>query len=180
MSGTYVEVEREPGSREAPGTMRTPRLPLRLAAMMAALVFALAIGASQFGWFKDVTPPSPVLFERTFVFADRGDGGVDVRDVRRGGEVVFVLPNTENGFVRGALRALARRRRVAGIGPTAPFTLTRYEDGRFTLADASTGAVVEIGSFGPTQVEAFEALLVAGVLPPDSAPAASVPASDQR
>jgi putative photosynthetic complex assembly protein len=175
MSGTYVEIEAEPGSRQPPGTMKAPRLPLRLAAAMALLVFALAIGASQFGWFKDRTPPSEVLFARTFVFADRPDGGVDVRDVARGGTVVFVLPNTENGFVRGALRALARQRRLAGIGSDAPFTLTRYEDGRFTLADPSTGGVVEIGSFGPTQVESFEALLAAGIDPAPTAPIGTIP-----
>ncbi len=176
MSGTYVEIESEPGSRLPPGTMHAPRLPLRLAAVMAVLVFALATGASQFGWFKDRTPPSPVLFARTFSFTDRADGGVDVRDVERGGAVVFVLPNTENGFVRGALRALARQRRLAGIGADAPFTLTRYEDGRFTLADPSTGGVVEIGSFGPTQVQSFEALLAAGIEPPAAPSSGSVPA----
>jgi putative photosynthetic complex assembly protein len=161
----YVEVEAEPGSREAPGVIRVAKLPLRLALGMATCVFLLAIASSQFGWFKDTTPPSAVLFERTFVFADRTDGGIDVRDVARGGEVVHVLPNTENGFVRGAMRALARRRRLANIGPEAPFTLTRYEDGRFTLSDPSTGESVEIGSFGPTQVQSFEELLVAGVTP---------------
>jgi putative photosynthetic complex assembly protein len=163
MSGTYIEIEAEPGSREKPGEIRTSKLPLRLAATMALLVFTLAIGASQFGWFRDPAPASAVLFARTFVFADRPDGGVDVRDVEKGGVVVYTLPNTQNGFVRGALRALARSRRLAGIGPEAPFTLTRYEDGRFTLYDPSTDQSVEIGSFGPTQVEAFQELLVAGV-----------------
>lgn len=166
MSRTYVTIEAEPGSREAPGVIRVAKLPLRLALGMAGCVFVLATASSQFGWFKDRTPPAAVLFERKFVFADRPDGGVDVRDIDRGGAVVFVLPNTENGFVRGALRALARRRHLAGIGAESPFTLTRFEDGRFTLADPSTGERVEIGSFGPTQVESFEELLVAGVIPP--------------
>ena len=165
MSRAYVEVEAEPGSREKPGTMQMPRLPLRLAAGMAACVLLLAIASSQFGWFKDTNAPSPVLFERTFVFADRPDGGIDVQDAARGGAVVYTLPNTQTGFVRGAMRALARQRRLAGIGPEAPFTLTRYEDGRFTLADPSTGERVEIGSFGPSQVKSFEDLLVAGVVP---------------
>jgi putative photosynthetic complex assembly protein len=178
MSGTYIEIEAEPGSTERPGVIRTSKLPLRLAATMALLVFALAIGASQFGWFKDPAPAAEVVFARTFVFADRPDGGVDVQDQARGGAVVYTLPNTQNGFVRGALRALARSRRLAGIGPEAPFTLTRYADGRFTLHDPSTGESVEIGSFGPTQVQAFQDLLVAGVLPPSAAAPSPAPGAD--
>jgi putative photosynthetic complex assembly protein len=166
MTRAYVEVESEPG--EKPGGMQMPKLPLRLAAGMATCVLLLAIMSSQFGWFKDTNAPSPVLFERTLVFSDRPDGGIDVKDAMQGGAVVYTLPNTQNGFVRGAMRALARRRRLANIGPEAPFTLTRYEDGRFTLADPSTGERVEIGSFGPSQVKSFEDLLVAGVVPPSN------------
>jgi putative photosynthetic complex assembly protein len=65
----------------------------------------------------------------------------------------------EQGFVRGALRALARERYARGIGSAQPFELIARADGRITLMDPSTGQRVELESFGPTNSAEFSRFL---------------------
>jgi putative photosynthetic complex assembly protein len=69
------------------------------------------------------------------------------------------MPSGTNGFVRGALRALASGRRRAGHAATAPFLLSAWDDGRVTIEDPTTGQRIAVSSFGPTQVASFLALL---------------------
>ena len=45
------------------------------------------------------------------------------------------------------------------IDKAKPFRLTRWSNGDLTLVDPQTGQSVELGSFGPTNRAAFEALL---------------------
>jgi hypothetical protein len=61
----------------------------------------------------------------------------------------------EQGFVRGALRALSRERHARGIGSVPPFELVAHVDGRITLVDPSTGQRVDLESFGPTNTAEF-------------------------
>jgi putative photosynthetic complex assembly protein len=68
--------------------------------------------------------------------------------------------------LRGALRALTRERALAKIGRQQPFRLVRYADGRLVLHDPATKQQVTITSFGPTQIEAFDRLLVVGPTAP--------------
>ena len=91
--------------------------------------------------------------QRSLVFKDHQDGGVRVEDGVTG-ETLTVL-HGEQGFVRGALRALTRERYSRGIGSTAPFELIARVDGRVTLFDPSTGQRVDLESFGPTNVAEF-------------------------
>ena len=71
-------------------------------------------------------------------------------------------------FVRGALRALARGRRLGAAGAGDPdavshaaFRLTRYADGRLTLDDPSTGAHLQRRACGAATAAACAALLPA-------------------
>jgi putative photosynthetic complex assembly protein len=91
--------------------------------------------------------------ERMLRFEDRADGGVTVID-GHSGQTVDVLRG-EQGFVRGALRALARERRARDMGPQQPFRLTAHADGRVMLFDPATGARINLDSFGPSNVAAF-------------------------
>jgi putative photosynthetic complex assembly protein len=91
---------------------------------------------------------------RDLRFADRADGGVVVTDASTGETVLTVRPG-EDHFVRGAMRALARDRRIEGGGVAAPFRLTRWADNRLTLEDTATGQIVEMTAFGATNAEAF-------------------------
>ncbi len=162
-----IHFEPEPGARPgADPTMRVPKPMLYAAAALIAVVFALAISAKIFGFgaFQETT--SAVLAERQLLFSDAKDGGIIVEDaVTR--QVAAHLPPGSNGFLRGALRALTRARASAGIGRERPFRLVRYVDGRLVLHDPATTQHITITSFGPTQVEAFDRLLVVGPAPGD-------------
>ncbi len=95
--------------------------------------------------------------QRSLVFQDQKDGGVRVEDGVTG-ETLTVL-HGEQGFVRGALRALTRERYSRGIGSSAPFELIARVDGRVALFDPSTGQRVDLESFGPTNVGEFSRFL---------------------
>jgi putative photosynthetic complex assembly protein len=104
----------------------------------------------------DQRAAAPAL-QRALVFQDQKDGGVRVEDGVTG-ETLTVL-HGEQGFVRGALRALTRERYSRGIGSAAPFELIARVDGRVTLLDPSTGHRVDLDSFGPTNVAEFTRFL---------------------
>jgi putative photosynthetic complex assembly protein len=91
------------------------------------------------------------------VFLDQKDGGVLVGDGLTG-ETLTVL-HGEQGFVRGALRALSRERHARGLGSNLPFDLVARVDGRVTLMDPSTGHRVDLESFGPTNTAEFARFL---------------------
>jgi len=95
--------------------------------------------------------------QRALLFQDQKDGGVLVADGRTG-ETLTVLYG-EQGFVRGALRALSRERHSRGIGSDKPFNLIARVDGRVTLMDPSTGQRVDLESFGPTNTAEFARFL---------------------
>ncbi len=91
--------------------------------------------------------------ERLLRFDDMPDGGVLVTDGVTGGRVAEL--HGEQGFVRGALRALTRERHSRDIGSKQPFKLTARVDGRLTLTDPSTGQRIDLESFGPTNSGEF-------------------------
>ena len=91
--------------------------------------------------------------ERLLRFSDMANGGISVTDGVTGAVVAEL--RGEQGFVRGALRALTRERRARDIGATPPFKLTAHIDGRLTLADPSTGQRIDLESFGPTNSGEF-------------------------
>lgn len=157
--------------REAGGP--SPPRPMLIAAGVLAAVTIVGAGvARRTGAGHVEPPPSAVAASRQLWFDDAPGGTVVVRTRTAGGAdtVVATLRAGEGMFVRGALRALARGRRLgaeaAAVGGAsgaehAPFRLTRYADGRFTLDDSSTGAHLELRAFGPTNAAAFAGLLPA-------------------
>jgi putative photosynthetic complex assembly protein len=95
--------------------------------------------------------------ERQLRFEDRPDGSIAITDGRSGEAVASV--QGEQGFVRGALRALARERKARGLGPEQPFQLRVRSDGGLTLYDPATTQRVDLEAFGPTNAEHFARLL---------------------
>jgi putative photosynthetic complex assembly protein len=75
--------------------------------------------------------------------------------------VQTIKPGT-NGFLRSMMRGFAHERSRNGIGPEAPFTLTRWSDGTLSLTDEKTGRRVNLDAFGPTQAGVFAGLFSAG------------------
>jgi len=93
------------------------------------------------------------IAERLLRFHDMPNGDVLVTDGVSGARVALL--KGEQGFVRGALRALTRERYARDIGSKQPFKLTARVDGRLTLADPSTGQRIDLESFGPTNAGDF-------------------------
>lgn len=159
-----VHFEPEPGSRDAMPGIGVPKGALYMALALIILVFALAISARIFGFGAFAEPTGTPIITRSLTFADRADGGILVYDADTRSLATTFEPGTGN-FVRGALRALTRKRRLASIGPEVPFVLTRFDDGRLVLSDPATKGTVAVSSFGPTQIAAFDTLLFVGRVP---------------
>jgi putative photosynthetic complex assembly protein len=156
-----IHFEPEPGSRDAMPGIGVPKPALYMAGVLILITFALAISARLFGFGAFAEPQATPLITRSLTFTDQADGGILVHDAETN-TVATTLPPNSGGFVRGSLRALTRKRRLADIGAEVPFVLTRYDDGRLVLYDPETKAHVSISSFGPTQVATFDSLLVVG------------------
>jgi putative photosynthetic complex assembly protein len=100
---------------------------------------------------------APVSWKRSLRFEDRADGGISVID----GQSAELLTTVhgEQGFLRGAVRTLARERRSRQLGPEQPFQLIARADGRLTLFDPATGQRVELEAFGPSNAGVFSPFL---------------------
>lgn len=167
-----IHFEPEPGSRSAMHKLDVPKPALVMAGVLVLITFALAISARVFGFGAFAEPTATALISRSLTFTDAADGGIYVHDAETNTLATTLAPNT-SGFVRGSLRALTRKRRLADVGADVPFVLTRYEDGRLVLSDPVTEAIVSITSFGPTQIAAFDSLLTVGRMPTDGTTQAS-------
>ncbi len=136
-----------------------PRLPLVAAGVLVAAAL-LSVATVRLSGTVVHQPDAPAVASRQLAFEDRADGGVAVVDVQQ--RRVVEVVHGEAGFLRGALRALARERAKRGVGPGAAFELVARADGRLTLLDPSTGERLDLESFGPTNAAVFARLLGAG------------------
>ncbi len=134
-------------------------LPRGLLMALAALVLVAlaAVSAVRLSGVEVRAPDAGTVLSRSLQFSDAADGGVLVTDARSGQQVAHV--QGEGGFLRGALRVMARERRMRGLGAEAPFELLGRADGRLTLLDPATGQRIDLEAFGPTNAGAFAALL---------------------
>ena len=150
-----------PGTQTAQPTEQ--KLPRGAIVGAGALVIAslLIVTVARLTGFEPAKPdPSAVVESCDLRFEDRPDGAVLIYDVKAADDqpAVTLEPGT-NGFVRGVLRGLVRERRADHIGPTPPFRLTHWADGRLSLDDPSTGRHVDLEVFGPTNAGAFADIL---------------------
>lgn len=102
-------------------------------------------------------PDAEAVMIRSLRFEDAADGSVAVIDARSGRVIESIAG--EQGFLRGALRAMARERRQHGLGSEQPFDLIGRSDGRLTLQDSAIGTRIDLESFGPTNAQVFARLL---------------------
>jgi putative photosynthetic complex assembly protein len=143
-------------TRPAPAVSHFPRGPLLL---LGGLVLATVLGvtAVRISGVQIREPDAATVSSRLLRFQDGAQGSVEVVDVKSG--QMLQQFQGEQGFLRGALRALARERRMRELGPTLPFELSARADGRLTLIDTATGARLDLESFGPTNAAVFAQLL---------------------
>jgi putative photosynthetic complex assembly protein len=100
---------------------------------------------------------SPSQQVRLLRFEDRPNGDIGVVNAQTGADVAQF--SGEQGFLRGALRAMARERKRRDLGPMDPFELHARTDGRLTLIDPATHMRLDLESFGPTNAGLFAQLL---------------------
>jgi putative photosynthetic complex assembly protein len=105
-------------------------------------------------------PDAPTVASRMLRFADGADGSVLIYDASSGEQAARITG--EQGFLRGAMRAMARERRAVGAGAQPAFELISRADGRLTLVDPVTHQRIDLESFGPTNAATFARLLPAG------------------
>lgn len=137
-----------------------PRAALFGAAALMLATIALAAGSRRAHLAEPPPHVSPALESATLTFEDKPDGTLAVLDASTRREVTRVAPQT-NGFIRGVLRGMFRQRKLESIDRSAEFLLAREASGRLTLTDPASGRKVDLDSFGPTNSEAFAAILVA-------------------
>ena len=128
----------------------------------AALLLALTIGLSAFsrhtGHGTVSTPVAKAVDTRNLHFADRKDGSVLVTDADTG-QTVFVAEPGTNGFLRGVMRGMSRVRKLEKISRYEPYRLIRWDSGRISLLDPTTGSDIKLEVFGPANYSVFARLL---------------------
>ena len=117
----------------------------------------VAVAAVRWSGAQIRHPDAAPLVSRALAFEDGPEGTVRVIDPRDGS--LLHEASGEQGFLRGALRALSRERRIRGIGPGEPLLLVRRADARLTLIDPATDQRIDLESFGPTNAGVFARLL---------------------
>ena len=156
--GVRVETDRRGQTGPAP----TPLL-VGAGALIAFTLLAVFVGRGEGVGVTALAPGKPTA-RLEFRAEDQVDGSIVLRDVADPRIVGWLRPG-EDGFVRGTLRGLAQARQRGGQGPEAPFSLTRFADGRLALADEATGRAVPLEVFGPTNAQAFARLMPADATP---------------
>ena len=133
-------------------------------ALMAMTVLLAALGHAT-GVGITVTPPPVAVVSRDLLFHEADDGLLTVKDATTGAEVGH-LDAGEGGFVRATMRALVRNRGVHSVAGDGVWRVARDAGGDVWLQDLETKQNVDLGAFGPNQVQAF-----ATYLPSPAAPA---------
>lgn len=135
-----------------------PRAPLYLAGA-GVLLTVLGVSIVRVGDLRtSYVSTAAAIKERALRFEDQKDGSVTVIDATTNKTIEVVSPGT-NGFLRGALRGLARERKRTSASAEPPFRLVSRTDGRLTLDDPTTARQVDLKSFGPTNAQVFERFL---------------------
>jgi putative photosynthetic complex assembly protein len=135
-----------------------------LVAIGAALLISLVgTAAVRVSGVAIRAPDAQTVATRSLRFDDAPDGSIVITDASTGQPAARITG--EQGFLRGALRALARERRREGIGAGPAFELLARADGRLTLFDPVTQQRIDLESFGPTNAAVFARLLPAASAP---------------
>jgi putative photosynthetic complex assembly protein len=145
----------------APHSPETIPRKLILAMFGLAFISLLAAATVRIVGMPIHSPDSATTQVRQLRFEDVADGSIKIIDATS--NQLVLIYSAEGGFLRGAVRALARERRRIGLGADLPFHLIARSDGRLTLFDPSTKQRIDLEAFGPTNSNVFAALLSAPI-----------------
>jgi putative photosynthetic complex assembly protein len=79
----------------------------------------------------------------------------------RSDRVVKEYASGEGSFIRGTLRAIARERRLQGVGADEPVIVVARADGSIWLEDPQVGSRIALRAFGASNEAAFTPMLAA-------------------
>jgi putative photosynthetic complex assembly protein len=111
-------------------------------------------------WRSGTMGVSPIAESRDLVFERQTNGALAVRQ-RTDGALVATLPSAEEGFVAMTIKSMMRERRKFNVAETAPYRLSRLQNGRLSLTDPVTGIRIDLVAFGATNIGSFAQLLAA-------------------
>jgi putative photosynthetic complex assembly protein len=142
-------------------SLQNPEFPraLRWAAaglMVASVVLAALAQHTGVGAARASAPA--VVHAINLVFADRPDGSIGVMNADTKTEIANLSAGSD-GFVRVALRSLARDRKTAGVSREVPFQLGRHTDGGLWLQDFATGRRLRLEAYGHANAAVFAKFL---------------------
>ena len=103
-------------------------------------------------------PPTHAVATIDLAFQDLPGGGIAVTEAGTARAVETIAPETGH-FLRGIIRALVFGHRRAGEQGQTAFRLTRWADGRLSIADPVTRESFELEAFGSTNVAVFARFL---------------------
>ena len=147
--------ERQPGHHH--DSQKVPPAILAACGLLMSAAVLLAMLGRYFIEPRDIVAEANITQSLALKFVDNEDGGVTVLHGDTG-ETLRVFDPGRGGFVRIAMRAVVRSRKVSGIGPQEPFHLMRTEAGQVLLVDHETGKVVTLGAFGAGNAQTFAQL----------------------
>ncbi len=141
-----------------PDENQIPRFILRAAGALILFAFLSVMIGRATNTGLVLTPEATAVETRALHFANAPTGEMAITD-DVSGQLVALLSANGDGFIRGVLRGLARGRAVTRTTGGDVYVLTRYDDGRLSIADPVSGARFDLNSFGPDNLEAFARLL---------------------
>ena len=138
---------------------RIPRALLRAVLGVVLITLAGVTALRLFGVPPTAQPPEAAVAERARVVLTGTAGeGVDVIDPESGAVLTRLAPG-KDGFVGGVIRVLEYERGKHEVTGNPPVDLIRWDDGRYSLFDPSTGWRMEFQGFGQENLAQVARLL---------------------
>lgn len=106
---------------------------------------------------SSMPPAGEIAMERTILLSGDLSGAATVRTPE--GAVLVELSPEEGGFISGVWRVIRRERVKSRVGLDGPVKLIRYDSGRISIFDPSTGWGADLMGFGADNARAFGRLL---------------------
>jgi putative photosynthetic complex assembly protein len=135
-----------------------PRVMVRAMFALVLTVLLLVTWARVTGQPVTYTPPKgAITHERQFHLSGDMAGRATVTGLD--GTIIADLSPEKGGFISGVWRVIQRERTKHSVAPDGPLTLVRYDNGRISIYDPSTGWSADLMGFGADNAKAFARLL---------------------
>lgn len=132
--------------------------PFLIGATLMVVTIVVLTAISSWTGFGQSQSEMPAAVDQLAVnFFDEDDGGVGVYHAETG-EPLKIYEAGSGNFIRIAVRSLAAKREMSGIGKTPPFELIKTEAGRIFLHDPSTEKFLALRAFGQGNADDFAEL----------------------